>query len=101
MLLTNTTFVTSTRHAEALAAWLTEVYVPHAASVGCYTDILPLRILTGVADDTVSYAVQMRCATVAEAKAWDDTHAPQLYERLIRLFGEQGVLHFTTHMRML
>lgn len=100
-MLINTTFVTSRVNGEALAAWLTDVYVAAARESALFHDILALRILTQVADDAVSYAVQMRCDSVGDVRRWDTEAAPELYGLLSRRFGAEGVVHFTTHMREL
>jgi len=101
MILTNTTFVSASANAEALRVWLTDIYVPRAEATGQFTGIIAARILTSVADDTVSYAVQMQCRSASIARDWDDRLAPTLFAGLAELFGHEGVLHFTTHMHIL
>lgn len=101
MILSNTTFVTETSHAEALEQWLADVYTPALEQSGLFTGILAMRILGQAEPGTVSYAVQKQCVSPAALRDWESAEGDCLLSLLTQRFGEQGVLHFTTHMRIL
>ncbi len=77
-------------------SWMKEEHIPKVMETGFFTDFHFLKLLSGEqSEDTTTYAVQYKCATVKELADYLDNHAHALQKEHRDAFGEQ-VLAFRT-----
>lgn len=100
MILINTTFHVHCAIARDFVTWLKEVYIPEATGHHLISAPVLCRVLGGDDPDGISYAMQLACPNLKEARQWHDNEGADLRARMLRRWGNK-VLFFTTYLEKL
>ena len=100
MILINTTFHIHCSLRPDFVKWLRERYEPEATRSGVVSNPKAMRVLGGNDADGMSFASQLECASLSDAKKWHDGEGAVLREEMHRLWGDKA-LFFTTYLEVI
>lgn len=98
MYILNTTFHVDNRVRRDFLDWARKVYMPAAIDTGLFGSARLLRVLTDTDSEGVSFALQMDCESISEARRWHDETATLLRDDMSQRWGDK-VLFFTTYLK--
>ena len=98
MYILNTTFHVDNRVCRDFLDWARKVYMPAAIDTGLFGSARLLRVLTDTDSEGVSFALQMDCESISEARRWHDETATLLRDDMSQRWGDK-VLFFTTYLK--
>ena len=98
MYILNTTFHVDNRVRRDFLDWARKVYMPAAIDTGLFGSARLLRVLTDTDPEGVSFALQMDCESISEARRWHDETATLLRDDMSQRWGDK-VLFFTTYLK--
>lgn len=98
MYILNTTFHVDNRVRRDFLDWARKVYMPAAIDTGLFGSARLLRVLTDTDPEGVSFALQMDCESISEARRWHDETATLLRDDMFQRWGDK-VLFFTTYLK--
>ena len=100
MILINTTFHVHVTVAAAFKAWLRDEYVPRSVAHEHIQGARIARVLGGEDPDGMTFAVQLECRTLAEARHWHDNEGATLRGQMTARWGAK-TLFFTTYLEVM
>lgn len=98
MYILNTTFHADNSVRQNFVDWVRKVYIPAAIGTGLFRDARLLRVLTDNDPEGVSFALQMICESISEARRWHDETATLLRDDMTQRWGD-AVMYFTTYLK--
>lgn len=98
MYILNTTFHVDNRVRRDFLDWARKVYMLAAIDTGLFGSARLLRVLTDTDSEGVSFALQMDCESISEARRWHDETATLLRDDMSQRWGDK-VLFFTTYLK--
>ena len=101
MFVINTSFHVHKSIEDSFLIWLKEIFIKSALCDDAFSDVTLMRLLLEVQEDSSSFSVGLLSEDLDSAFEWNETKGADLLSELLRQFGSDKVVFFTTCMQCL